>query len=302
MLYRGFIVIVLLAILLHSTRADEPTTLPARTDPFGITYLHPTHTGGREWFANWNNHHSRSFTNAIDPDDKWFDTDHGDGNYSIDGNGTLTATGPVVRMYVHDPALQFEWAENLEITIYVTRISETKHVSYAGLQIFARTNHGTTAPETKNLCDTRGYGAKICDDGRFELEKETCHGSNNGTPDVATQTPWKELPKNAPIGIKYILRNSDHDTKVHLEIYRDLTNGKNGGDWQKMTEFTDDGTNFGVASTPAKKSLDPALPLLYAKVLPDSESKKPMISVYFRHEYATMQYSRASIRQIDPLP
>src|SRR5438093_417242 len=82
------------------------------------------------------------------------------------------ASGDTVRMYVHDPARKVEWDENLEITVYIRRIGETKSVSYSGLQIFARTNHGTTGDERKHLCDDRGYGAKVTVNGRWEFEKE----------------------------------------------------------------------------------------------------------------------------------
>jgi hypothetical protein len=36
-------------------------------------------------------------------------------------------------------------------------------------------------------------------------------------------------------------------------------------------------------------------------VLPNSENKKPMISVYLRHEYGTVEYEKFSIREIDTL-
>lgn len=48
---------------------------------------------GLEWYSSWDNGKQRTFYDTIDPYDKWFDTDHGDGKYVIDGKGKLTASG-----------------------------------------------------------------------------------------------------------------------------------------------------------------------------------------------------------------
>jgi hypothetical protein len=269
-------------------------------DIFGIKQLFPTRTRGRVWVAHWNES-PRTFT-GVDPNDQWFDADHGDGRYTVDGQGRLTATGPTVRMYVHDPHREVEWSENLEITVYFTRISETKLVSWSGPQIFARTNHGTIGNENRNLCDDRGYGAKITVDGRWEFEKETAHHLTNGYVSAATVKPWPELPKNLKVGVKFILRNLSNDTRVRLELYRDLTGGRDGGRWEKMTEFVDAGDNWGKGAGSASPGVRPELPLIRSAVLPDSESKKPMMSVYLRHEYGTVDYEKFSIREIDRLP
>jgi len=272
------------------------------SDAHSIKRLFPSRPNGHEWTNTWNNGHPRTFGGATDPDDPEFDTDHGDATYTIDGKGHLTATGDTVRMYVHDPAGEREWGENLEITAYVTRLSETKTLSWSGPQIFARTNHGTLGNEKTNLADDRGYGAKVTLDGRWAFEKETAHGKPKGNPGGASTSPWKELPKDQPIGIKYVLRNCDGGKHVKLELYRDLTAGKDGGDWKKIVEMTDDGASYGKGADACKQGVPPELPLIRDKVLPDSESGKPMLSVYFRHEYGSMRYEKASIREIDPLP
>jgi len=270
-------------------------------DRFGITELYPTIASGMEWSSSWDNGHTRTIGNAIDPDDKWFDTAHGEGSYSIDGKGTLTASGDYVRMYVHDPAEEREWSENLEITLYVKRIDETQIVDYSGLQVFARTNHGTNADENVNLCDDRGYGGLMNIDGDWSFEKEIAHHLDNGYVDVAAQRPSGDLPKNTWVGFKYVLRNVDDNTNVKLELYRDTTGGVNGGNWQKVTEFMDNGKNFGVGNEPCKSFVNPALQLIHSFVNASSETGKPMLSVYVRHEFGTMAYSNFTIREISPL-
>ena len=296
---RSAVALLAAALAFFTPLRAQPPAAPAH-DPFGVQQLFATRAGGREWFSHWEGR-ARTFT-GLDPADRWFDADHGDGRYTVDGHGRLTATGPTVRMYVHDPAKQTEWAQNLEITVYITRRSETKSLSYSGLQIFARTNHGTTAREDDNLCDCRGYGAKVTVDGRWEFEKEIAHHQPNGAASVATARPWKELPKDTAIGVKYILRNVRQNTAVKVELYRDLTGGANGGHWEKLTEYTDSGENWGLGRTPCVPGVKPELPLLRAAVLSGSESKQPMMSVYLRHEYGTMDDEKFSIREIDPLP
>ena len=281
-----------------------PVIIPGPTtskDKFGITKLNPTAAGGIEWSSSWDNGHARTIGNAIDPDDRWFDTAHGEGRYAIDGKGTLTASGDTVRMYVHDPAKVREWSENLEITMYVKRISETQVVDYSGLQVFARTNHGTNANEEVNLCDDRGYGGLVNINGDWSFEKETAHHLDNGYAGAADQRPSGDLPKNTWVGFKYVLRNMDGGTKVKLELYRDTTGGVNGGNWQKVTEFIDNGKNFGDGHGACRSGVNPALPLIHSFINASSESKKPMLSVYARHEFGTMAYSDFTIREINPL-
>src|SRR3569623_1527554 len=107
-MYRRFpVAIVLLLVLLPPPCVADPAT--KERDRFAITQLHPTAPSGHEWFSTWINSNPRSIGDAI-------------------------------RLYVHDPKCEFQWGENLEITVYLTRVSETKDVGYNGLQIFARTN------------------------------------------------------------------------------------------------------------------------------------------------------------------
>jgi hypothetical protein len=288
--------------------SKEPdSTIPASSpltpaDRFGITELYPTAASGIEWSSSWDNGQRRQFGNTIDPDDSWFETTHGIGTYTVDGTGTLTASGNYTRMYVHDPANVRQWSENLEITMYVKRMNETQLVDYSGLQLFARTNHGTNGNENRNFCDDRGYGVLVLTDGRWKLEKETAHHLANGYVDLPGKKPWSGLPKDTWVGVKFVLRNMDNDTKVKLEIYRDMTAGANGGKWEKLYEFVDNGTNFGAGYGPCKPGVNPALPLTHSQIDSTSETKRPMLSVYARNEYGTMEYADFTIREINPLP
>ena len=282
----------------------------ATLDPLGIAELYPSRAQGAAYYAtSWSNGKPRSFKDSVDPQDPWFDAGHGQGSYSIDGKGKLIADGDIVRMYVHNPDKQTEWTEDLEITVYITRLSEKQRVSYSGAQIFARTNHGTYTGsfggESKTLCDDRGLGAKINLDGTWAFEKETCHGADKGYATGAPVhfwTPQDGFPLNKPIGVKYIIHNRkgpDGHPQVSLELYSDVTGGKDGGTWVKVTDMLDRG-KWGMGSTPCAAGVDPALVHTRANLLDRSETGRPELSVYFRHEYARMAYQRLSVREIQP--
>ena len=104
------------------------------------------------------------------------------------------------------------------------------------------------------------------------------------------------------MGVKYVLRNMDSDSKVKLELYRDLAGGAQGGEWEKLYEFIDDGTNFGIANGKCRQGVDPTLQLIHSYIDSSSETEKPILSVYVRHEFGIMKYSAFTIREIDPLP
>ncbi len=261
----------------------------------GIRMLYPTKEGGRVWYAKWVRKIAQTLQSGQrDPLDPEF-VARGDGSVYIQGDGTAHLEGDAPRMYVFDPAKGKQWT-NVEVTVYAKRISEYGHTSSQGIVIGARSEHQDATEE--DPCFGATYYARLLYDGRAVFQKEIIHeGSySRNKPSENNKTNWNtpdgSLPTNVWVGVKFVVKTNPDQRSVKLELYRDLTEGKDGGAWKKVAGYTDVGDwaqiNSGidvmkVCGYPANK------------ILLDSGT-----SVFIRNdEVKDVEYKLFSIREIE---
>ncbi|WP_292643107.1 discoidin domain-containing protein [Nitrososphaera sp.] len=269
------------------------------TDKFGITKLHDTKSGGREWLAKWNSN-PRTLGWGWDPYDPEFDI-HGQINYvKVNGDGTARVSGDAPRFYIHDKTNSKNW-QNVEITYYVKRISESKSATYQAFTAGARNGWA----ESKDNCDGFGYYGMMKFNGQAVFQKELInHVAYSTLAPYPWPTPWSgdgPFPKDQWIGVKFIVQNINGGKGVKLQMYYDTTDGKNGGNWQKAAEYVDNGSWFasGVPwGSNAYTWIDCGSWRAQNWVITNGYP-----TVMLRSDYiSAADYKKFSVREINPLP
>ena len=261
----------------------------------GIKMLYPTKENGRVWYSKWSDGNVRTLKSGkTDPFDLEF-VARGNGAVSIDGEGRAHLRGASPRMYVLDPAKNKKW-NNVEVTIYAKRVSESGITSSQGIVIGARSEHQDASLE--KACFGRTYYGRLLYDGRAVFQKEVIHEGaySVNKPEENNKASWDtadgSFPRNKWIGLKFVVKTNPDGKSVKLELYRDLTDGKNGGDWEKVAEYTDSGDWSQTDSGADVKAICgyPA-----SKILLD-----PGTSVFVRNDdVKDVEYKLFSVREIE---
>lgn len=203
---------------------------------FGVRVFHPKVSGGPEWDSRlWNNANQRSIITNRDESLTWFDPDDpefcmpavGDGELHIDGNGTATTGGHSPRMSVMKT-----W-QNVESTVYVKQIEGP----IDNWEIRSKTDHYCAESG-----DFGGYTHNVnLQEKVTNYKKEQTH--EIGYTGRLAQKTIPGLDTTKFVGLKAICYQIPGTTHVKLESWIDLTEGVNGGNWQKITETIDDGSS-----------------------------------------------------------
>jgi len=279
-----------------STLNQPESNVSAISDQVQIQMLYPTKKGGRIWNStSWSNNESRTIPSGkVDSFDSEFIA-RGNGTVFIDGAGTAQLQGSAPRMYVYDNTKKKKW-NNVEVTVYAKRISESGTVSSQGIVIGARSEHQDAT--LKNPCLGATYYGRLLYDGRAVFQKEVIHEGvySVNKPSEENKAKWNTpngvMPSNIWIGVKFIVMTNPDKKSVMLELYRDLTDGKNGGKWEKIAEYTDKGDWF---QNDSKNKVKKKCGYSANKVL-----LEPGTSVFIRNDkVSNVQYKLFSIREIE---
>jgi hypothetical protein len=226
----------------------------AAVDPFGVTKIYPTRSGGREWYLP---------PTADQADAEWKPSS---GVTKIAADGVFHMENVQVRSSVASPAGK-AWWRNVEMTGYVrqtgTIAGSTQAVHWSWYARGERHSHNATAPADINggvlapagtatwpgypysgtsvrpECLGTAYHSGLYANAQVFFEKEISHTAGYVAPaDRRGQAPVAGLDLSQWTGYKFVLRNDPTQTTVTLEIWLDAPAGSG---WRKISAGTDSG-------------------------------------------------------------
>jgi hypothetical protein len=276
------------ATLPLTMRSPRPTS-----DAFGTHNIYPDVPRGRTWRAKWDTSPRTLHAGQRDPLDPEFTLRGSNHTLQIMGDGTAKSSGEIIRLYVGEPGRT--WL-NTELTLYARRVSEqTDADNAAGFEFQSRTadGHIGSSPQENTLgmdprCEGHSYTSSFRYDGRALVQKELKHPTYTSQ---VSKKIWGSggLPRNQWVGIKYITFNLPNGG-VKMELWRDLTDGANGGSWEKVLEYTDAG-NWSIDAEVAATCGIPA----------DFRITTPQPLFIIRNDNIVEQwYKKATLREIQP--
>ncbi len=215
--------------------APAPTPAPIPTDAFGTRLINTPVTNGPRFIAtSWNNGISRTVL-AVNPDphDSILMV-RGNGKAVFDGKGQVTLSGDEPRMYLTKQDNSFAPFKNTEITFYGMRVKDN-NISWAGLVAAVRSKHHLSG-------DVNNVYARIRNNGYVDFAYEQVHP--NATVIKSADNPLISggLPFSKWIGYKFVMKNLS-TTKILYELFMDLSDGLNGGDWKSVLRMEDTDSN-----------------------------------------------------------
>jgi hypothetical protein len=261
-------------------KAREKTT----QDRFGVVQLYPTIDGGREWFASWESKRTVS-PYTFDKQEPLMRNE--DGVLKID-SGIAAVRAGMTRLVITTPKdsegrITAPLWRNVEMTIYARYGATKGELDYRALYLSARSGeqHNDKVP-----CEGTSYHATARFDGQFGFKKELWHtGGYTKLRSAAASKLWPTIPKDRWIGLKFVCRNRDKDSRVDLSLYLDQTANN---DWKLVAHTIDEGDWSGESAGCGRP-----INAVIAEAGP---------AVYFRTDDVDVELKKFSVREISPLP
>ena len=175
-----------------------------------IKMLYPTIENGRTWQDDWQNEFPITLASGQKDSSSPEFVARGNGTIEIN-NGVAHMKGDSPRMYVYDSSGVKMW-NNVEVTVYAKRISESGEVSSQGIVIGARSEHQKATLE--NPCFGATYYGRLLYDGRAVFQKEVIHEGaySINMPSENNKATWNTsdgtMPRNTWIGVKFIVHTN----------------------------------------------------------------------------------------------
>lgn len=280
-------------------------------DRFGVKKLFPTIAGGREWYLP---------DDAQSPSDEWnVETNPvsrvSDGLFHTVGNNGET------RLTVGSPSGK-AWWRNVEMTGYYRYTApmdsngQERHFElvarserHSANQVTgAAVNDGIAPPpgtatwpgypyddnaSINPHCLGASYHGNFYVTGHGLFEKEVSHAGGYASQRSETAADGFADPEGRWFGYKFVLRNRNANTSVHLELWLDANAD---GNWQKLAE-TDDTTGWSAGNS----SIDGCTEA------PFSYAADQLITwagpwIVFRSDSIAIDFRWLSAREIAPLP
>ena len=278
---------------------ETPPPPPTGFDKYGIRMLNPT--VGRTWYNRWDNGIARSWGSKgtdvrnEDPEDPECDLHCKTGERGItttaevDGNGICTLTGTTPRLYINDREHAKRWL-NVEMTVYFFIVKKLPEGgAYVACRLAGRSNHQN---EYNCSASGTGYSSEVKNsNGTWQERRENGHPAYS----VNNVSNIKGVEAGRWYGLKHIIQNIENDTAVHIKTLRDLTDGKDGGDWQPICEKIDRG-DWPLEDKIEYNNINSCSE--FKKVAWDKPLLDPTISCYLRCDNNQIRFKKFSVRSI----
>jgi hypothetical protein len=234
----GLLIFIIAIIAITIPILYKKKEVPCLDSYHGIEMMYASDTAKcqNDWVSSWTSVRHLENAMEVDPDDTRC-MQRGSGTISIGSD--ICVMKERTRYYVYKS--QDVGYEDVEFTAYGKYVSDGEILSSSGLTMVARTNHG----DFDDGCTAPGYMARLYrETGEVSLQKEYFHNRSYSVYSKSNRTTTPLLGDSLPldqwIGMKFVVYTIPNETaSVKLELYLDMNQGVDGGDWVLVHQVID---------------------------------------------------------------